>query len=411
MNADKVQSESNLNGTLNAINFETLITNRLQDNIKNGDRKGTDFIPMRFVNYKPAEVRVTGKKMFIQFSFRHPITQRWIRFKKYGVGQNMGLNRIGDVEERAKVARRICRAYNELFSEGYIPPEFNIRKEEGPRNWTMFQALNLWKLNTENKADRKPTVDAYSFMVNSYLKKFKKVHHPIAEITRTDIENFLLTLKKVGNHTNTTYNSYLRYTKVFFNYCVSSELLSKSPATAIRMLKAVALKHKYFSDEEFEKVKKHAPEKLFKFMEFLYETALRPKEARLMKFKYVMDDRLFVPGSISKNKKDEYVPLSVEYAKKLQGEPDDYIFGGKKSIGDAYYGRMFKELRELLQMDSNYDLYSLKHTRAYHLAKAKVDPYSIMNLFRHSSLEITMKYLRSLSIELNREAVDKGKGF
>ena len=125
-----------------------------------------------------------------------------------------------------------------------------------------------------------------------------------------------------------------------------------------------------------------------------------------MQFKHVQGDNLFVPGSISKNKRDELVPLSSDYAARLKGEPDHYIFGGKKMKGPNFYGRLFSTLKHQLKLGEDVDLYSCKHKRAYDLARAKVDPYAIMRLFRHSSLEITMKYLRSLSVEIDRTAVE-----
>lgn len=404
MNAYKISLADQINKPLLTDNSDEFIVNILKGVIKNGDRKGTQ---MSYVHYKPAELKNTGSKFFIQYSIRHPSTGKWVRIKRYGIGENMGLNRIKNLHERIKVGGELAEAFNIALSHGYNP----FQKKEGPKSWTMFQALNLWKINTENKADRKATVYAYTSMVNTYLKKFQKVHYDLLEITRADLETFLANLKKSANLTGTTYNSYLRNTKVFFNYCVVNNMLSKSPAQGMKPVKAVVQRHKYFTDEEFQKIKEKATPQLFDFMEFLYFTALRPKEARYIKYKDVQGDRLFVSGSFSKNKKDEFIPLSVDYAKKLQGEPEHYIFGGRKMKGPNFYGRLFSDLKKHLKLDEDHTLYGVKHTRANHLVRDKVDPYSISKLFRHSSLEITMKYIRELGLELNREAADKGRSF
>lgn len=237
-----------INKHLEPSNSDTFILNILNDILNKGDKTGTN---MAYVNYKPAEVKNTGNKFFIQYSFRHPVTKKWIRFKRYGIGENMGLNRIKQLDERVKLAHEMATALNVALAHGYNPFDKPEQKD-----WTVFQALNLWKINFENKADRKATVNTYTSMVNTYLKKFKKVHHDIKQITRTDIENFLVSLKTAGNLTNTTYNSYLQVTKVFFNYCVASEMLDRSPAEGIKLVKAVVSKHKYFTDEELEKIKK-----------------------------------------------------------------------------------------------------------------------------------------------------------
>jgi hypothetical protein len=76
-----------------------------------------------------------------------------------------------------------------------------------------------------------------------------------------------------------------------------------------------------------------------------------------------------------------------------------------------YYGEKFRKLKESLEIHKDFTLYSIKSTRAIHLAQDGADPYTIMQLFRHSGLDITMSYLRDLGININREATEKGIRF
>ena len=108
-----------------------------------------------------------------------------------------------------------------------------------------------------------------------------------------------------------------------------------------------------------------------------------------------------VPVSVSKNKKDDFVPI-----------PKELCFEGKGKIfgrGHNYFSSRFLALRKELKLNENINLYSIKHTRAVHLAEDGVSPYAIMQLFRHSSIDITMTYLRGLGVNVGREAVDKSR--
>ena len=133
----------------------------------------------------------------------------------------------------------------------------------------------------------------------------------------------------------------------------------------------------------------------------------RPNEARQLYDHHILRERklLFIPASVSKNKKDDYVPLS------------DYVLQNYQQKGRLfkapvnYYGEKFKVIKDDLGLAEDYTLYSIKATRAIHLANDGADPYTIMQLFRHSGLDITMSYLRDLGININREATTKGIRF
>ena len=74
--------------------------------------------------------------------------------------------------------------------------------------------------------------------------------------------------------------------------------------------------------------------------------------------------------------------------------------------GNAYYViEKFREVKKELGLHKDYTLYSTKHTSAMAMAKRNVPPYAMMKFFRHSSLDITMHYLKDLGLDVSREAV------
>lgn len=370
--------------------------------------------PMEYFTYRPAELKMipTGK-WYIEFYLRNPYTEVMERFKMYGLGDGGGLNRIKDLSERERIGREWAQSWTLALQRGWMPDKWKEPKLEPVKNWTFRQVMNLFKLAVEAKAGRKKTHQNYTSWFN-HFKFFPKINSPIAKVTRADVENFLLKLKVQKDHNNTTFNNYLRYSKTFFNYCVDMGYLEQSPIKHSKWLKEEIKSNRFFSDEQWEKIKKHASPELLEFMEFLYNTGVRPTDARLAKWNQVFPDKFRVNAETTKTDKDRFVPLSVAYAAKLNAkrqDPNDYIFGGKQPKGMNHYSYRFTVLRRLLEMEEGYTLYGVKHTRVVHLAMQGADPYDIMNFIGHTSLETTMKYLRNLGLAINRRVVDTYKEF
>jgi integrase len=374
------------------------------------------YIPMKHLTFRPAILKTPSNgKWFIEFYIRHPITNEFERFKVYGLGWKIGggLNRIQDLEERLKAGTEWAASWTLALEQGWMPPEWSQPEVEQVKDWTFAQAMNLFKISMEAKSSRKKTWQSYWAGLH-HFNSFPKYSKPLSKITRADVENFLLKVKVEKDLENTTYNNYLRYTKAFFNYCVNMGYLDESPVARSAWLKEEVKSHRFFTDEQWTRIKKHATDELLEFIEFLYNTGTRPTDARLAKWKQVYADKFHVMAETTKTDKDRFVPLSLSYAAKLnekRADPNDYIFGGKQPKGINHFGYQFTKLRRLLQMDDGFTLYGVKHTRCVHLALQGASPYDIMNFVGHTSLETTMKYLRNLGVLINRNVVDKYKGF
>jgi len=370
--------------------------------VKNDGFKFLDYITDKTKTlmkpYKPAEIH-RGKQWFVYFSYLNQTTQK---FKRYKVYEN--INRYkGD--EKEKYAELLKQAVNLALKEGFNPV---VPKLGTVKNWTLIQGLNLFKQNLENRGLRKRSIQSYQSVLRMLYAETESIkNEPIKEITKQQISKLLLSAKSRNTWSNTTFNNNLTFTKAIFNYLIDQEILEVNPAERIKPLPQTITKHRYFDDKTFEKIKEKCDKELLDFIMFLYHTGTRPNEARQLYDHHILRERklLLIPASISKNKKDDYVPLS------------DYVLANYQQKGRLfkhqvnYYGEKFRKLKESLELLKDYTLYSIKATRAIHLAQDGADPYTIMQLFRHSGLDITMSYLRDLGININREATEKGIRF
>lgn len=353
----------------------------------------------KYISYKPAKLYDKGKKWFVYFSFRNPETGRFVRFKYYDI-----LNSIKDLQEKRAFANKMLGAVDHSLNGGFNPFRQKLQLES-IRTWTFAEGLNFFKTKIPDMGLRDKSVGNYESMLRMITDASKNIHHiKLEEITKANCLSILSSLKQERNWSNTTYNNVLTFGRVFFSYLINYNLCKENPFKGVKPLKETNTQHQPFTDLDFKKIKDNADPDLLKFILFLYNTGTRPNEARQLKYEHILRDRkmVLIPGDISKGKKDGYVPVSDAFLKMFP-EGKGVIFGTSRNV----YTAKFTALKRKLKLSDNYTLYSTKHTRAVHLATDGASPYSIMQLFRHSSLEITMKYLRDLGLNVNREAADK----
>lgn len=351
-------------------------------------------------DYRLAQIK-KGKRWFVQYDFRDPSTKKFRRFKVYeDINRKKG-------EEQENYAILLRDAVNIGLKNGYNP----FQKKElivAVKNWTVIQGLNYFKQHLESRGLRKRTIQTYQSVLRMLYKETDQIKNQnIKDLTKQQVTAVLRSAKQKNTWSNTTFNNNVTFVKAIFNFLIDEEILEFSPADRIKSLPEQITKHKYFDDATWKKIKEKASPELMEFIMFLYHTGTRPNEARQLTSDHILRDRklLFIPASISKNKKDNYVPLSKYVLANYQ------LKGRLFKHQVNYYGTRFRKLKESLGLNKDHTLYSIKATRAIHLANDGADPYTIMQLFRHSGLDITMSYLRDLGININREATEKGIRF
>ncbi len=379
-------------------------------------------VPRIYAYYKPPKLKKTKGRWYIEFWYRvpeelkHIFPEKWRRFRDF-----RDLNRYKSDD----YANRLLQAWADQLENGYNPFAEKLKYFVQPSEdnvWSLNSGLDFFMEYCRDKKLRPNTIRSYKTlitMLKEYFTKDNRLYEPVNTYTKEDLKQFIKNSKTTW--TNFTTNNYVTYLKVIFNWFEKEDVIAKSPAKALESLPVTVRKHKYYSDAIATKLKdvilNRDPE-LFEFLQMIYYCALRPKELRLLQFKHILFDRklLFVPADISKNKSDDYIPLGEDELEMLDSRMkgkgiDDYIFGGSKPRSVNYFAGHYKPFKEKFNLDDDYTLYSWKHVRAIHLAQAGADPYQIMRLMRHSSLEITMKYLRELGLQDFSELHLKTKKF
>jgi integrase len=367
-----------------------------RNSISYGDKMGT----RKYIHYKPAQIYSKGTKWFVWYSFLDESTGKFKRFRLYE-----DLNRIKDLKERMYEAKKLKEAVDIWLARGHNP--FIEPQTVFYKVWTLNQAINYFKQKIPDMGLRSKSEQNYTSMLSLLSPAFGRyLNVPIEEVNKKVCMAVMAELKKSREWGNTRYNNVLRFARSIFNYFIEHEICDHNPFKDIKPLKETITMHQPFTNTDWERIKQKADPDLLRFINFMYYTGTRPNEARQLKHEHILRDRkiLLVPGEISKNKTDGYVPLSDKFLE-LFPKGSGFIFG----TGKNHYGNKFRELRNKLRLPEGFTLYGVKHTRAVHLAEDGASPYAIMQLFRHSSIEVTMDYLRGLGINIGREAAEKAR--
>jgi integrase len=159
---------------------------------------------------------------------------------------------------------------------------------------------------------------------------------------------------------------------------------------------------------------------LYRFIQFMYYGLLRRTEILRLKVQDIrLDERvIMVAYGNAKNRRQESVSVTEAFAEELrsmeleQYPGDYYIFSyglkpGQRLIkkADRITDKHRKYLREL-GIPQNKTIYSWKHTGVIELYNEILDPYAVMRQLRHSDLQTTMIYLKSLGLQENKPVLN-----
>lgn len=217
-----------------------------------------------------------------------------------------------------------------------------------------------------------------------------------------------------------TINNYRDKMGWFFKQAIKRELIVKNPWIMDNLPETQSFRNIAFSKADqtvLESALLQDFAGLYLFTRFIYHCFLRPKELRQLKVSNIdfQNQCVIVPGEIGKNRKTQTVPIpsrlfdSIVHYKEMS--PNLYLFSGNYTPGisklaeNTPYNHHRKVLESLGLYPGDYTLYSWKHTGAVRALQAGVNIKLLQRLLRHSSLEETDTYLKSLG--LNNEELTK----
>lgn len=404
--------------------------------------------------YKPAQISQGKKEWYIYYSFMNPNTGKWELFKDRG-----GINYKANREIRRELAENLRDAYNTRLKSGWSPfGEASEEKSEyddlkfKPIGDVLTSLLNIKKPKKDIEEDqpekektgrnvrkrgerlKKRTWQSYKYSLDVFKKWLVKTNRQgmmIASLKPLQMMQFFDALSDT-DYKNKSINNHKGNLSVLFNMAKKRELITANPLSDYEKLPEESGKNFPFSEQQKQDLKKKILEKdpeLWPFVKFIYHLYIRPIE--ILRIKIIDVDlrtnHVIVHSGRGKNKKQLAVQIPDSFidevkAMNLEQYPATwYLFGklprknkGKAGLGPSSvpYNRNSVTSRHTAIMkacyitDPDYSMYGWKHTGNIDSFTAGVELYNISRQNRHSSIEQTMTYLRSLGLQPN---LDYGK--
>lgn len=335
-------------------------------------------------------------------SFKHILNNKRYRIFS-GVEFGMGTTRGLSERELSLYYRSLLNVVTTKLNEGWDPEA----KKASPKSKQESKSLRQYKIPFSHFVQKADYGDKHKYSLLWYWGELSKQFGdvPISEIYLSDITTHLMNRYASSN---TSYNTAKRYYKCIFNLLVQLGYLEVNPVVGIKNRKAEASINEAFEKEEFKKLMDYLKlndRVLYRVALLMYTTFMRPhQEIRLLQVKFFrLDERLLLlPPRFTKNGKQATIPLQetvVEEFSFLRGmDPDAFVFGNVNA--DYFKTRWGKKIKKNFTLKPNQTLYSVRHTAAVEMYRKTKDVALIQRMMHHSSMEVTIGYLRSLNCNL-----------
>ncbi|MDB9821112.1 site-specific integrase [Flavobacteriaceae bacterium] len=264
------------------------------------------------------------------------------------------------------------------------------------------------------------TVERYDSLIQD------KLAEPLSESYRKTLSNLSNLLRKqlvkkgeltvsfldsipLKYNNNTSYNTTRRHINVLVNYLHDKDFPVELSRLKTRKQEEVLHRPIKAVKELLLKVKTYN-ENLYLCCLFTYGCLLRPhQEIRLLKWSDFSEDlsHINLTGSKVKSKRNRIVPVP-SYIREIlvQGEPHHNIFSGKpQPLNQDYFKTLWKRFkRQSSLLEQGQTLYSFRHSGALEIFKRTGSITKLQKAMGHSSINVSLTYLRGLEIpELNEE--------
>lgn len=248
----------------------------------------------------------------------------------------------------------------------------------------------------------------------SYLPALN--HAPIHKLKARDFDKLALEYKGLSN---CSFNRYLAYLNVIFNFGVDSDYIEKNPMASWwrRVKKQEKPRELEIGREEIQAIYDNAPPHIQRVIKIIMNTGCRPGQTELLKIKYSdvdYENKVIRIRGTKTIRSDRYVPVQEEFLEAIKEWKKDartehlVEFRGKpiKCINGAF----LKSVKRA-GITKNVVPYHLRHYFASILVARKVDFKTLSVLMGHSSPAMLFSTYCHTVDGTGRKAIEKLPSF
>lgn len=268
------------------------------------------------------------------------------------------------------------------------------------------------ELYFELKGAPESTAESYLRRILAFMDFIQDNRHKRIEDTEiSDIQQYILHLKKERGLSAGTINNYISGVRLFYSHVLDREWNPKKIPRMKRVQKLPVIPSR---QDVLAIINATTNLKHKAILSLLYGSGLRVSEAAKLRISDICSKNMQVRVDNAKHNTNRYTILSGasliilrNYFRaffSLQGyKPGDWLFLGQ-SQNDHIHVKTIKntiiKLRNRLQLDKNISAHTLRHCFATHALEDGVDPVIIQYLLGHKNLKSTEIYLHMTSKSL-----------
>jgi integrase/recombinase XerD len=257
----------------------------------------------------------------------------------------------------------------------------------------------------------KNTIEAYSHGLNRFLNYLRrKGMEEVREISKLDIREFLLFLKKKGLSSKTLARNLVSI-RVFMRFLTEESILSANPAEEIESPKTAKTLPEILSLEEVETLLEQPDTQIPQGMrdramlEMLYATGMRVSELTQLQVNHVHLEAGYVLV-YGKGSKERIVPIgneAMKWARRYMGEtrerllkkresPFLFVNRSGKPMSRQYFWKSIKAYGRRAGIRKRIAPHLLRHSFASHLLERGADLRSVQLMLGHVDISTTQIY-------------------
>ncbi len=257
----------------------------------------------------------------------------------------------------------------------------------------------------------KNTIEAYSHGLNRFLNYLRrKGMEEVREISKLDIREFLLFLKKKGLSSKTLARNLVSI-RVFLRFLTEESILSTNPAEEIESPKTTKTLPEILSLEEVETLLEQPDTQIPQGMrdramlEMLYATGMRVSELTQLQVNHVHLEAGYVL-IYGKGSKERIVPIgneAMKWARRYMGEtrerllkkresPFLFVNRSGKPMSRQHFWKSIKAYGRRAGIRKRIAPHILRHSFASHLLERGADLRSVQLMLGHVDISTTQIY-------------------
>jgi integrase len=347
--------------------------------------------------------------------------KRYRLYNGRALGVNCNPNRAQSVTEQNKQLTTLCYQLKKKLEQGWNPWQ-EAPEERKVDNTPSGKAFSLLRGQIEKEAVSKPYRRDLLGLLDHFvqhLKEKKLEGKPLAALTADHVEGFLERFKSSG----TNYMSRRRTLSALFSRLNSQKLLSENVVAETGRMKQAAHLHLPYKKGQLQQVLGYVRERheaLYLCCLLMYGCLLRPhQEIRLLQRGHFDEglSKISLSGNENKSRRIRTVLIPGYVREELVRQGVVGLLDGVNifsretwEFNESYFNTAWTRIKDELVaaglITRNHTLYSFRHTGAVNMYLKTKDPYKIQQAFGHSSLRVTLTYLRNLGLVVDASLED-----